>query len=419
MGSTSNPASAITGGDTEGMDPQLASLLSQITELQGRPLMPNDNPMLALALSLSGFGAGMKGQANPGLEMLLGSRKLQQDKLLSQATLALGIRKEKRAEKQDIESRKQAMFAYDAAAAKDMIEKGLSHGEPGMVRHGLARYNKLFEYGLTEEQIVQMSQDPIITEKFIKQQDVIISYLTTGLDLPPELASITPKSYLEMAKTPEGKSALASARKLEDKEGRANRMLEYKHSAFKRQREIDTAAREDRIASATGSPTDYLLLTKGDLSDEKIANIGRAIKAQFPNRPLDPFFSKKIAQQDELKQIQISTGRAGIEIKRLQSAILKEAEDAKKDPEKWFLSFLGRIEETQNFIFTLSATTDLSREEIKAYQTAITRTILKSFDMLGPTIKAKAEEIQRRHGAPATPTPGKAKTPDDVIGKFK
>lgn len=66
----------------------LLAVLKQVGDLNGQPLIPQNNPMLSAAAALSGFASGVQGRPNPVLKQLQDERELQAKTLMHKATIA-------------------------------------------------------------------------------------------------------------------------------------------------------------------------------------------------------------------------------------------------------------------------------------------------------------------------------------------
>lgn len=393
-----------TGNDTLG-------LLEALLQLQSQPLVPSDNPALQLGSVLSGFAAGTQGQANPVLTQLASRRQQDLGTGLAAAGMRLNVDTARQTARHQESTETEARLSRETrerelalSTGRMLLDQASNLREPKLAKAG---YTRLADAGMLPEAfkdpsyIEQASQKAINQADFMKQETLLAAKALTYADSPsaapdPDLLRLAP-NFIEMAKTPEGRTALKMAYKLP-----SPKLYLLDEKTKELESEVKTAAlmSEQELAKSLG-----VLYPLAGKNVEQLVTHGMLLRSA--GHKLPAALEKVLTDYNAKFALGLSSERALVELHRKQSELATEALDLKRKT--------ASIEEIGAFIDKLQT---LSRAafEINFAPTDVKDKVLKPFkdlsDEMGKVLAKRLEQASQTPPPAAKVAP--VETADDV-----
>lgn len=391
-------------------------VLARLAELQREPLIPSDNPLMALGAILSGFSSGMKGTTNPVLERLQALR--QQDLSAGLQTVGMNLnidtaresaRQHHVAEAGAVEDRATKLKELSLQAGNIILNRAMELGDPKMARAG---WEKIVASGQMPDAynnpnfVEQAAKSTLAKKDFRENAKEYAARAVWAAEnqVPPdpELLNVAP-SYIDRAGTPEGRAGLLAQHSIPD----AATFLAKTHSErMDAEFKIVQRAGEAEIQKMTGSP-----ISLEGRTPESLATL--AMLFEGSGKPVPKVLAKYLDDYRKKLELDFASKGASTELAKVETRLKVEAEKLMKEN--------ASVEELAVFVKKIGEIA-AAAESANYAGKLLAPDLAKGINALAKKMKAllvkRLEEISRRDQKPGGPLAPAAK-PKSLLDELR
>ena len=269
-------------------DDSLTGVLQRLQDLYNQPLIAN-NPMAQAGSIMSGFAAGVKGQANPLVEQALERRKTAFSQMLGQANLALSMRREASLEQQrknEEERAKKTQAQKELEFKTTQAWNKINTDIPELINVGANELNASGVMTFTPDEIEQLKSAP---ERKALMQNKGLTALRLITNPNDKIAAASDRAMAALAQNESGRAQLKGFFKIVDPE---LELAQRARAALIETVEMKKLVHEQRVIGGSTNIEDIVGSGKNYTKEQALMFAYKAEEASKDTGNIDPYYGK-------------------------------------------------------------------------------------------------------------------------------